>query len=147
MQKKKVNIKLGGYGKLPEYKTEKSAGADVYAAVAHELVVSPHERVLAPTGLYLGLPDDSEAQVRPRSGLSLKSYVDVKLGTIDADYRGEVGVILENCSEHPFIIKRGDRIAQIVFNGACGLYQADFEIVEELDETERGTGGFGSTGV
>ncbi|MBI1391336.1 MAG: dUTP diphosphatase [Alphaproteobacteria bacterium] len=132
---------------LPTYETVQAAGCDVRAAVDAEavLVIGPGERVLAPTGICVSIPDGWEMQVRPRSGLAAKHGVSClnAPGTVDADYRGEVKVILVNHGAEPFTIRRGDRIAQLVF---APVHQATFEEVEELDETARGQGGFGSTG-
>ena len=138
-------INKSGYP-LPEYKTSKSAGVDLKAALDHELTLEPRARLLVPTGLYLELPDGYEAQIRPRSGLALKHGISVlnSPGTIDADYRGEIGVILINHSKEPFQIKPGERIAQMII----ARYEAvKFQAVELLEQTERGDGGFGSTGV
>ena len=133
---------------LPAYETQGSAGMDLRAAVSEEAPVTlpPGGRALIPTGLTIALPDHHEAQVRPRSGLALKFGVTClnSPGTIDADYRGEVGVILANLGAEPFVIRRGDRIAQMVI---APFLQARFLEVDHLDETERGTGGFGSTGA
>lgn len=131
---------------LPQYETAFSAGMDVRANIDESIVLKPLERVLVKTGLFLELPQGYECQVRPRSGLALKKGVTVlnSPGTIDADYRGEVGVILINLSTETFIIEDGERIAQLVF---AKHKQAKFKVVESLSETERGAGGFGSTGV
>lgn len=130
---------------LPEYKTALSAGVDLTANLAKEVVLKPLERVLIPTGLYLELPTGYEAQVRPRSGLALKNGITVlnTPGTIDADYRGEIRVILINLSAEEFSIKDGERIAQMVI---AKHETAIWEEVELLEDTERGAGGFGSTG-
>ena len=130
---------------LPEYATEQSAGVDLRANIDNSVVVAPLGRALIPTGLYMALPEGWEAQVRPRSGLAIKKGVTVlnTPGTIDADYRGEVGVILINLSGEDFVVQDGDRIAQMIFNQ---YGKADFVEVETLDETERGAGGFGHTG-
>jgi dUTP pyrophosphatase len=129
---------------LPSYQTAAAAGADLMAAVVGELVLAPGDRRLVPTGIAMELPVGFEAQVRPRSGLALKHGVTVlnSPGTIDADYRGEVGVILINHGGEAFTIRRGDRIAQLI---VAAVAQADFHETE-LSETERGSGGFGSTG-
>jgi dUTP pyrophosphatase len=131
---------------LPGYMSEHAAGMDLYAAVNPEVVIPPGEWKLVPTGISIALPDGYEAQVRPRSGLALKQGVSIlnTPGTVDADYRGEVGVILMNHSKQDLIIKRGDRIAQMIINK---IERVAIEQVEDLPETERGTGGFGSTGV
>ncbi|MBR3114555.1 MAG: dUTP diphosphatase [Bacteroidaceae bacterium] len=130
---------------LPEYATEQSAGVDLRANIDSPVVIAPLGRALIPTGLYMALPEGWEAQVRPRSGLAIKKGVTVlnTPGTIDADYRGEVGVILINLSGEDFVVQDGDRIAQMIFNQ---YGKADFVEVETLDETERGAGGFGHTG-
>jgi dUTP pyrophosphatase len=133
--------------KLPAYETALSAGMDLRAAVPENepMIVAPGQRVLAPTGLTIALPAGYEAQVRPRSGLALKHGVTClnTPGTIDADYRGEVKVILINLGQDPFTIKRGERIAQMVI---APVTQGDWEVVETLSDTARGAGGFGSTG-
>ncbi len=133
---------------LPAYETEQAAGMDLAAAVAESetLVIAPGKRALVPTGLTLELPAGFEAQIRPRSGLAFKKGITLlnAPGTIDADYRGEVGVLLVNLGEDEFVIKRGDRIAQMVI---APVTQARLEAVLEVNETERGAGGFGSTGV
>ena len=130
---------------LPEYATEQSAGVDLRANIDNPVVIAPLGRALIPTGLYMALPEGWEAQVRPRSGLAIKKGVTVlnTPGTIDADYRGEVGVILINLSGEDFVVQDGDRIAQMIFNQ---YGKADFVEVDTLDETERGAGGFGHTG-
>lgn len=131
---------------LPSYATALSAGMDLLAAVAAPVVLAPGTRALVPTGIAIALPAGFEAQVRPRSGLALKNGITVlnSPGTIDADYRGEVGVILSNTSDQPFTIERGMRIAQMVI---ARHERAVWTEVESLDETERGAGGFGSTGI
>jgi len=145
----KVQIKQFPHGNglpLPKYMTEHSAGMDLYAAVQSELIIPSGEWKLVPTGISIALPEGYEAQVRPRSGMALKQGVSVlnTPGTIDADYRGEVGVILMNHSKQPLVIKRGDRIAQMIINE---IVKIEFESVEELPATDRGAGGFGHTGV
>lgn len=131
---------------LPQYATAQSAGVDLRANVAEPVILPPMGRALIPTGLFLQLPDGWEAQVRPRSGLAIKNGVTVlnSPGTIDADYRGEVGVVLINLSTEDFVVEDGDRIAQMVF---ARFEKGEFVEVEALDETERGAGGFGHTGV
>lgn len=131
---------------LPKYETVASAGVDLRANIDAPIVLKPLERCLVKTGLFMAIPVGYEGQVRPRSGLALKSGITVlnSPGTIDADYRGEVGVILINLSNEPFTIQDGERIAQLVVN-KCE--QAEFYLVDELTVTERGEGGFGSTGV
>lgn len=132
----------------PAYASEGAAGADLRAAIAEtaEITLNPRERALVPTGFALQLPAGYEAQVRPRSGLAIRHGVTVlnSPGTIDADYRGEVQVILINLGSEPFTLRRGDRIAQLV---VAPVSRAVFAEVESLDETGRGAGGFGSTGV
>lgn len=131
---------------LPAYATEHSAGMDLLAAVAEPVVLAPGERKLIPTGIAIALPEGFEAQVRPRSGLALKNGITLlnSPGTIDADYRGEVGVILANLSSQPFTVERGMRIAQMVI---ARYARAAWNEVADLDETARGAGGFGSTGT
>ncbi len=131
---------------LPAYETPDSAGLDLAAAVDQPVELAPGRHALIPTGLQMALPTGFEAQVRPRSGLALKHGVTVlnSPGTIDADYRGEVGVILINHGTAPFLIERGDRVAQLVI---AAVGRATVAEVEDLETTERGAGGFGSTGV
>lgn len=131
---------------LPAYATPQSAGMDLRANLSEPITLNPMQRCLVPTGLYMALPVGFEAQVRPRSGLAIKKGVTVlnSPGTIDADYRGEVCVILINLSAEPFVIEDGERIAQMVI---ARHEQAEWQEVEVLDETERGAGGFGHTGV
>ena len=131
---------------LPRYATEDSAGMDLLADVTAEVTLAPLGRQLVPTGLAIAVPPGYEAQVRPRSGLALKHGVTVANapGTIDADYRGEVGVILVNLGAEPFVIRRGDRIAQLV---VAPVTRVELVEVAELNSTGRGAGGFGSTGV
>ncbi len=131
---------------LPAYATVQSAGMDLRASIDAPVVLQPMERRLIPTGLYIALPAGLEAQIRPRSGLALKKGITLlnTPGTIDADYRGEIGVIMINLSSEPFEIQDGDRIAQMVI---ARYEQAEWVPVEVLDETERGAGGFGHTGV
>ena len=131
---------------LPQYETQASAGVDLRAYLPQPIVLKPMERVLIPTGLYLELPLGVEAQVRSRSGLALKKGIAVlnAPGTVDADYRGEVGVILINLSTEDFPIQDGDRIAQLVL---ARHERASWQLVEELSSSDRGTGGFGSTGI
>lgn len=143
-----VQIKVvnRGHQQLPVYATPQSAGMDLRANIDVPITLHPMERRLIPTGLHIALPEGYEAQVRPRSGLALKHGLTVlnSPGTIDADYRGEVGVLLINLSQEDFVINDGERIAQMVI---ARHEQADFIIVEELDQTERGEGGYGHTGV
>ncbi|MBL4592395.1 MAG: dUTP diphosphatase [Flavobacteriales bacterium] len=130
---------------LPHYGTEASAGVDLRANITESVTLKPLERVLIKTGLFIELPVGYEAQVRPRSGLAYKHGLTVlnTPGTIDADYRGEIGVILVNLSNEDFIIENGERVAQMVI---AKHEQAEWNLVEELSETDRGAGGFGSTG-
>ena len=141
----KVKIVNKGHQQLPAYATSQSAGMDLRANIEEPIELQPLERRLIPTGLFMALPDGYEAQVRPRSGLALKHGITVlnTPGTIDADYRGEVGVILVNLSNTPFTIEPGERIAQMVI---AKYEQAALEEVEVLDETERGAGGYGHSG-
>ena len=130
---------------LPAYATELSAGLDIRSNLSDSMTLAPMQRCLVPTGLYIALPPGVEAQVRPRSGLALKKGITVlnSPGTIDADYRGEICVILINLSTEPFVIEDGERIAQMVI---ARHEQAAWQEVEVLNETERGAGGFGHTG-
>lgn len=131
---------------LPQYETSHAAGMDLVTAIEEAVTLKPMERRVIPTGLSLAIPPGFEAQIRPRSGLALKQGLSIpnSPGTIDADYRGEVGIIVINLSPEDIVIKRGDRIAQMVFTP---VVQASFQEVEDLDATARGSGGFGSTGV
>jgi dUTP pyrophosphatase len=130
----------------PRYMTEKSSGMDLYAAVNEEIFLNPGQRRLIPTGIAVSVPEGYEAQVRPRSGLALRDGITLANtpGTIDADYRGEIGVLLINHGEKPFQVKRGDRVAQMVI---VPVARAELEWVEDLDETPRSGGGFGHTGI
>jgi len=130
---------------VPHYQTAHSAGVDLYAAVENSMTVEPGKWLLIPTGIAIAIPEGYEGQVRPRSGVALRHGVGMLNGpgTIDADYRGEIGIILFNFSDKPFIIGRGDRIAQLVF---AKFQKAKFETVERLSKTARGSGGFGHTG-
>ena len=143
-----IDIKVvnKGHHPLPQYATSQSAGMDLRANLDNPVVLQPLERRLIPTGIYIALPEGYEAQVRPRSGLALKKGITVlnAPGTIDADYRGEVGVVLINLSQEPFTVNDGERIAQMVF---ARYEQGNLIPVEVLDETERGAGGYGHTGV
>lgn len=130
--------------RLPEYKTPYSAGMDLKANIGVPVKIGPMERELIPTGLHIQLPEGCEAQIRPRSGLSLKQGLMAILGTIDKDYTGDVGVILINLSKDPIIVNPGDRIAQLVVSK---YEHVEWKEVAELDKTERGDGGFGSTGI
>ena len=130
---------------LPQYMTEHSAGMDLFADVEGEIILNPGERKLIPTGIALSIPQGFEGQVRPRSGLALREGVTLvnTPGTVDADYRGEVGVLLINLGQRPFKLKRGDRVAQLVIAPVC---RAVLELSDELDPTPRNEGGFGHTG-
>ena len=143
-----MQIKVINRGRQPllAYATEQSAGMDLRANIDAPLTLHPLERKLVGTGLYIALPQGYEAQIRPRSGLALKHGITVlnSPGTIDADYRGEIMVLLVNLSDTDFVINEGERIAQMVI---ARHEQAVFESVETLDETERGAGGYGHTGV
>lgn len=141
----KIKIVNRSHHALPQYATVLSAGLDLRANLEEDITLQPMERRLVPTGLSIALPEGYEAQVRPRSGLALKHGITLlnTPGTIDADYRGEIGVIMVNLSDTPFNIADGDRIAQLVI---ARYEQAEWEAVEALDSTERGDGGFGHTG-
>jgi len=130
---------------LPAYETDQSAGMDLRAAIEEPISVPPGERLLIPTGIRIGLPSHTEAQIRPRSGLAIRHGISMvnSPGTIDSDYRGEIKVILINHGQESFVIKRGDRIAQMV---VAPILQAEWNRVDSLDDTERGAGGFGHTG-
>ena len=142
----KVHIINRSHHPLPQYATELSAGVDLRANIEAPIELRPLERKLVPTGLFMALPPGFEAQVRPRSGLAIKHGITVlnTPGTIDADYRGEVCVILINLSDEPFVISDGERIAQMII---ARHEQAEWEPVEVLSETERGAGGFGHSGT
>lgn len=142
----KIKIVNRGSQQLPAYATPLSAGMDLRANIVEPITLQPMERRILPTGLHIALPEGYEAQVRPRSGLALKHGITVlnSPGTIDADYRGELGVLLINLSTEPFVIEAGERIAQMVI---ARHEQGEFCLVKELDETERGEGGYGHTGV
>ena len=139
-----IKIKRIKNGKLPEYKTQGSAGADCYARITGRLVLEPGETYTFPLGFAVEIPEGYEMQIRPRSGLASKNKINVILGTIDSDYRGEVGAIFWNCGDETFEVRDGDRIAQAVI---CPVIKAEWCLTENLSETERGEGGFGSTGV
>ena len=143
-----MQIKVINRGRqpLPAYATEQSAGMDLRANIDAPLTLHPLERKLVGTGLYIALPQGYEAQIRPRSGLALKHGITVlnSPGTIDADYRGEIMVLLVNLSDTDFVINEGERIAQLV---VAKHEHAEFVVVEQLDDTERGDGGYGHTGV
>ena len=142
----KIKVVNRGHHPLPAYATVQSAGMDLRANIGEPVTLRPLERRLIPTGLYIALPAGYEAQVRPRSGLALKKGITVlnAPGTIDADYRGEVGVLLINLSDEAFTVNDGERIAQMVI---ARHEQGEFVEVEALNETERGEGGYGHTGV
>ena len=142
----KIQIVNRSHHPLPQYATALSAGLDLRANLETPITIEPLQRVLVPTGLFMALPEGFEAQVRPRSGLAIKRGVTVlnTPGTIDADYRGEIGVILINLSQETFVVEDGERIAQMVI---ARHEQAQWDEVEVLDETERGAGGFGHSGV
>ena len=142
----KIKIKkLSDNAVIPQYMTEYSAGMDIYACTKEEIILKPMSRKLIPTGIALSIPTGYEAQIRPRSGLAIKNGITLlnSPGTIDADYRGEIKIILINLSNDDFTINNGDRIAQMVINKTEKI---TFEITNNLDETNRGEGGFGSTG-
>lgn len=141
----KVKVINRSHHPLPEYATTASAGLDLRANLDSPVTLQPLERKLIPTGLYIALPEGCEAQIRPRSGLALKHGISLlnTPGTIDADYRGEIGVILVNISNEPFEVRDGERIAQMVI---ARYEQVEWEPAESLDATERGAGGFGHTG-
>ena len=142
----KVKIVNNGTQQLPEYATPQSAGMDLRANIDKPILLKSLDRILIPTGLHISLPEGYEAQIRPRSGLAIKKGITClnTPGTIDADYRGDVGVILVNLSREDFVVQPGERIAQMIIGK---FEQAEWEVVENLDETERGEGGFGHTGV
>lgn len=142
----KIKIVNRGSQQLPAYATPESAGMDLRANITEPIVLHPLERRIIPTGLYIALPPGYEAQVRPRSGLAFKHGITVlnSPGTIDSDYRGELGVLLVNLSNEDFTVEAGERIAQMVI---ARHEQGEFVEVEELDDTERGAGGYGHTGV
>lgn len=142
----KVKLLANFKGELPKYETVHASGLDIRAMLSEPLSVQPGQRVLIPTGLSMEIPPGFEIQVRPRSGLAAKSGITVlnTPGTVDADYRGEVKVIVANLGDQPFEIKDMDRIAQMVL---CPVVQAELVVSDELSDTARGAGGFGSTGV
>jgi len=148
MERVSIKVKRTGGGMdlpLPQYMTTGAAGMDIYAAVKQSEVIDPGQIKLIPTGLCISVPEGYEAQIRPRSGLALKYGITLvnTPGTIDADYRGEIGLIVINHGQTPFEVKRGDRLAQMVINK---IAQADFLEVNNLEDTVRSAGGFGSTG-
>lgn len=139
-------LREGSADVLPAYQTEGASGMDLRADIEGEVVIPPMGRALVPTGISVALPAGVEAQVRPRSGLAIRHGVTClnSPGTVDADYRGEIRVILLNLGSEPFLVRRGDRVAQLVFSP---VLRASWEVVTELDPTRRGEGGFGHTGV
>lgn len=139
-----IKIKRIENGKLPEYKTTGSAGADCYARIEKEIILNENDIITIPLGFAVEIPEGYEMQIRPRSGLAKKNKMVAILGTIDSDYRGEVCAILINHSRSIFIVKPNDRIAQAV---VCPVIRAEWNLTDELSETERGEGGFGSTGI
>lgn len=146
MNKLDIKVVNRGHQPLPAYATAQSAGMDLRANLDESIVLHPLEHRLIPTGLFISLPEGYEAQVRPRSGLAFKHGITVlnAPGTIDADYRGEIGVLLVNLSNTDFVVNDGERIAQMVI---ARHEQGNFIKVDQLDETERGAGGYGHTGV
>ena len=131
---------------LPQYMSSGASGLDLVAAVEEEVTLTPGEIRLIPTGLAVAIPSGYEGQIRPRSGLALKQGIGLinSPGTIDSDYRGEIGLAIINLGPNPFTVRRGDRLAQLVINR---VYQAEIQLVDRLDDTSRGEGGFGHTGV
>lgn len=146
MERIKIKVINRSGNELPAYETFSAAGMDVRAYLKEPVTLGPLERALIPTGLYIQLPHGYECQIRPRSGLALKHGITLvnSPGTVDADYRGEIGVIVINLSKEPFVIKDGERICQMVIKS---YVRAEWEPVERLDTTERGDGAFGHTGV
>ena len=146
MEKLKVLIAAKEGAVLPTYATGASSGMDLLALIDEPVTLKPFERALISTGVYIGIPDGYEAEIRPRSGLAYKFGITLlnTPGTIDSDYRGEIKVLLINLGSDPFTVQKGDRIAQIVFKSTI---QASWEMVEKLPDTRRGEGGFGSTGI
>lgn len=148
MEEKEITVKVVNKSgnQLPAYSTPDSAGMDLRASLSEPVELAPMQRALIPTGIYIALPKGYECQIRPRSGLALKHGVTVlnSPGTIDADYRGEICVILVNLSDKPFVVNNGERICQMV---VTRYNRVEWEHVDSLDETERGAGGFGHTGV
>lgn len=141
---KKIKVKIRGEF-IPQYHSKEAAGCDLYACLDDDMVIDPGTFCTIPTGIKIEIPPGYEAQVRPRSGLAMRSGIGIlnSPGTIDADYRGEIKVILFNYSKKKFIVKRGDRIAQLVFSNAT---RAEFVATKQLGQTKRGSGGFGHTG-
>lgn len=142
---KKINDNFSDI-QLPEYATEGSAGMDIRAAISENIIIEPGKIELIPTNLQVEIPEGFELQVRPRSGLAINNGIGIlnSPGTIDSDYRGEIKIILINLGKEPFIVKRGDRIAQLVLSK---YYRAEIEIADELTESKRNSGGFGHTGI
>lgn len=142
----KIEIVNKSNNHLPVYETEFSAGMDIRAFLPEDIEIKPLQRTLVSTGIFIAIPEGHEAQIRPRSGLAVKNGISVlnAPGTIDADYRGEVKVLLINLSDQPFIIRSGDRIAQMI---VAPFTTVEWEKTESLDETVRGVGGFGHTGL
>lgn len=140
-----VKIKNLSTNPLPSYQTQNAAGVDLFAFLHKEIILKPLERIVVPTGIFIELPQGTEAQIRPRSGLAAKFGITVlnTPGTIDSDYRGEIKVILINLSQENFTITNGQRIAQMIF---ANFIQPNFKLVENLSNTQRGSGGFGHTG-
>ncbi len=148
MEEIKIQIqRLSGYDdlNLPRYMTEHAAGMDIHAAVKTEEIILPGQRKMIPTGIAIAVPEGYEAEIRPRSGLAIKNGVTLvnSPGTIDADYRGEIGIIIINHGKEPFVIKPGDRIAQMIVHRVC---KVSWEVCRQLEATPRGDGGFGHTG-
>lgn len=145
MEKIKVKVLVADGVQLPKYETSGSAGMDVRANISEPITLGSLERTLIPTGIKMAIPEGYEVQVRPRSGLALKHGISMAnaIGTIDSDYRGEIGVIVINLSKDEYTIQPQERIGQLVLNKVA---QMEFEVVETLDETDRGAGGFGHTG-
>ena len=143
MRKIKIKIHLEDGYSIPNYQSKDAAGCDLFYSGEHPKLLLPLDRAFIKTGISIQLPEGYEAQVRGRSGLNRNNGIVVPTGTIDADYRGEIGVVVYNLSREPFTIHPGDRIAQLVI---CPVIQADWQQVDHLDKTDRGEGGFGSTG-
>lgn len=145
MEKVKVQVLTSEGVTLPKYETSGSAGMDIRANISEPIILGSLERVLVPTGIKMAIPEGYEVQVRPRSGLALKHGISIANtpGTIDSDYRGDIGIILINLSKEEYTIQPQERIGQLVLNKVA---QIEFEVVETLDKTERGDGGFGHTG-
>ena len=146
MEEIEVLVSANDGVRLPEYATHAASGMDLSALIDQPLTILPFERILVPTGIHLSIPEGYEAEIRPRSGLANKFGVTLvnTPGTIDADYRGEIKVLLINFGREPFVVNNGDRIAQMVFRSVS---RARLKVVDALPETERGRGGFGSTGI